>query len=80
MRSVQGLLVDTTYHFKVLAENEISKEEGELMEGKEETFTTRGTGEFVLPDNRQWEMVSPPEKNGALFQPIGSEGPSPGRS
>ncbi len=72
---VQGLLAGTTYHFRVLAENEISKAEGEPIEGEEQIFTTRGTGEFVLPDARQWEMVSPPEKNGSLFQPIGTEAP-----
>ena len=68
---VQGLLAGVTYHFKVLAENEKGKEEGKV----EITFTTRGTGAFALPDGRSWEMVSPPEKNGSLLEPIGTEGP-----
>ena len=68
---VQDLHADMTYHFRVLAENAISEKEGKPAEGVEKTFTTRDTGEFVLPDARQWEMVSPPEKSGALIEPLG---------
>ncbi len=70
----QGLLAGRTYHYRLLAENSISEKEGEgkPVQGSEETFATRGTGAFVLPDGRQWEMVSPPQKNGALIEPLSS--------
>ncbi len=70
----QDLLAGMVYHFRVVAENAISKKEGKPAEGKEETFTTQTVGGFVLPDGRQWEMVSPPEKLGALIEPIGGFG------
>ena len=31
------------------------------------------SGPFALPDERGWEMVSPPEKHGALVEPIGED-------
>ena len=40
--------------------------------GPDQTFTTQGAGAFVLPDGRQWEMVSPPQKNGARIEWIDS--------
>jgi hypothetical protein len=65
--AVTGLSPHTTYHFRVLASNK----HGEAVPGEEQTFTTEaGGGEGVLPDNRGWEMVSPPEKHGALIEPI----------
>jgi DNA-binding beta-propeller fold protein YncE len=70
---VSSLRAGTTYHYRVVAENEISKKEGRPVVGSEQTFTTRGTGEFVLPDGRQWEMVSPPQKQGALIERLGLE-------
>ena len=33
--------------------------------GPERSFTTETGGEAGLPDSREWELVSPPEKNGA---------------
>jgi len=67
---VQGLDPNTTYHVRVLAHNKDGVEYGE-----EKTFTTQTTGEaFVLPDSRMWEMVSSPDKHGALIAPIGEEG------
>jgi sugar lactone lactonase YvrE len=71
---VSGLLAGRLYHFRVLAENAISKAEGKPGDGPERVFTTEGTGEFVLPDGRAWEMVSPPQKNGALIASLGIEG------
>ncbi len=64
---VQGLTAGTAYHFRVVTENGHGPDEQDT----EQTFTTRGTGSFALPDARQWEMVSPPEKNGALIEPLG---------
>jgi hypothetical protein len=68
-----GLAARTTYHFRVVAENKISREgkkptEGERNGSGEEvlhTFTTQPGGELVLPDEREWELVSPLNKHGA---------------
>jgi hypothetical protein len=67
------LLPNTTYHFRVLAHNAHPAGSGhpQVAEGEERTFTTRGTGPFGLPDGRQWELVSPADKHGALLEPIG---------
>jgi DNA-binding beta-propeller fold protein YncE len=67
------LLANTTYHFRVLAHNAHPAGSGhpQVAEGEERTFTTRGTGPFGLPDGRQWELVSPADKHGALLEPIG---------
>ena len=56
----------------------VSQPEGEgepvVVESPDETFTTRAPGTtFVLPDGREWEMVSPPNKQGAKINPIGEE-------
>ena len=60
---VQGLLPSTSYELRLVASNSVEKVTGEPV-----SFTTqRGGGEFVLPDGRQYEMVTPPEKEGALF-------------
>jgi hypothetical protein len=62
---VSGLSASTTYHFRVRAENK----HGESAPGKELTFTTEGSGgELTLPDNRGYELVSPPDKQGALIE------------
>jgi WD40-like Beta Propeller Repeat len=61
---IAGLAPETTYHFRVVAENS----EGST-EGLDRTFTTQRAGlGFDLADDRAWEMVSPPDKNGALLQ------------
>jgi hypothetical protein len=68
---VTGLSPSSTYHFRVLARNS----HGEAQPGEEETLSTEGPGgELTLPDNRGWEMVSPPEKRGALIEPIPEAG------
>jgi hypothetical protein len=64
---IQGLTAGTTYHYRVLATNE-AQGKANTVAGPDETFTTQTTGgEFTLPDGRQYEMVTPPEKQGALF-------------
>ncbi len=60
---VTGLLAQTQYHFRVVAENELGK-----TEGPDHTFTTQGSGlGFALSDSRVWEMVSPPAKFGGTL-------------
>jgi hypothetical protein len=62
----QGLLPQTTYHVRMVASNALG-----TMYGPDETFTTQaGGGAFALPDGRQWELVSPPNKYGAAVEPI----------
>ena len=71
---LQGLAAATVYHYRVVALSEV---EGELVtvEDPDQTFTTQGSGsEFALSDSRSWEMVSPPNKQGASIYAIGNEG------
>lgn len=68
---LEGLAPNTTYHFRALARNS----HGEGQAGKEVSFTTQGAGgELLLPDHRGWELVSPPDKQGALILPIAEAG------
>lgn len=68
----QDLLPSTTYHYRVLA---LVPGRSETVPGSDGTFTTQTVGsEFSLPDNRQWEMVSPPSKHGATILPISESG------
>ena len=60
----QGLLADTTYEFRLLASNSAQQD----VTGEPVSFTTQhATILSALPDGRQYEMVTPPEKQGALF-------------
>jgi NHL repeat/WD40-like Beta Propeller Repeat len=68
-----GLQPHTVYHFRLLAENE-ALGVARTSYSEERTFTTRGTGEFVLPDDRQYQLVSPAARHGALIEPIGEQG------
>lgn len=59
----------TTYHYRVLTTNGSG-----TTEGAEETFTTQsGATSFTLPDGRMWEMVTPPNKQGAGIIALGNE-------
>jgi hypothetical protein len=67
---VQGLEPSTTYHYRVVAINGEGEERG-----ADQTFTTEpAVGTPVSADGRQWELVSPATKDGALVQPITFEG------
>jgi hypothetical protein len=67
---VQNLLPGTVYHYRVIAINELG-----IVEGADHTFTTQSLGEsVVLPDGRQWELVSPPDKHGATIQSFDGDG------
>jgi hypothetical protein len=68
---VQGLLAGTVYHYRVVVLSELKAGEPVAFYGPDRTFTTQTASLFSLPDNRQWELVSPPDKRGALIEPIG---------
>ncbi len=68
---LSGLAPHTTYHFRALAENS----HGQGPAGEEVIFTSEGAGgQPALPDERAWELVSPPDKLGALIEPISEAG------
>ena len=75
---VQGLSSGTLYHYRVvvISEPDPKGEPGrvEAFEGADQEFVTQAAGGFVLADGRRWELVSPPEKHGALIYPIREEG------
>ena len=67
---LEGLKPDTTYFYRVLATNALGE-----SEGTEHAFTTRvPTPAFALPDDRAWEMVTPPDKHGAPVEALTREG------
>ncbi|HTC61076.1 MAG TPA: 6-bladed beta-propeller [Solirubrobacteraceae bacterium] len=64
---LQGLASDTLYHYRVIAKNALG-----TVESPDQTFTTQGAAtQFSLPDGRAWEMVTPPDKQGAGIFPLG---------
>ena len=68
--SLEELTANTTYHFRLAASNEKGPQAGEEL-----IFTTQAGGhELTMLDNRQWELVTPPNKYGALIRPIGEAG------
>ncbi len=74
--AIQGLQPDTTYHYRIVATSSQSPAGGTL--GLDQTFTTETTGEeFALPDGRGYELVSPPQKDGAEVLGIGGGGVTP---
>ncbi len=71
VEQLQGLQPDTTYHFRVVVGNALQQE----VAGPDLQFTTQPSGgEFLLPDARAWELVTPPTKHGAGLVPIGGGG------
>jgi hypothetical protein len=69
---LQSLLPGTLYHYRVVTSSEINPGEYETFDGPDHTFTTQAAhGSFTLIDGRQWEMVSPPQKLGALIEGAG---------
>jgi hypothetical protein len=67
--ALSGLTPGTTYHYRVLDSNTLG-----MTEGPERTFVTPPERGFALPDNRAWEMVSPPDKQGAPVEALTREG------
>jgi len=69
----QGLSADTVYHYRVVAFSAVRP--AEPFFGPDQTFRTQLAGSALnLPDGRQWELVSPPSKQGALLSSIGLTG------
>jgi hypothetical protein len=67
---IQGLLPASTYHYRVVATNVFGH-----TRGTDSTFTAQGPGgSFALPDGRQYEIVSPPDKLGSRILPVESGG------
>ncbi|HEY2142275.1 MAG TPA: NHL repeat-containing protein [Solirubrobacteraceae bacterium] len=58
---VEGLSANTTYHWRVVAHNGNG-----ITTGADHTFIY-STSATSLPDDRAYEMVTPPQKNGALI-------------
>jgi hypothetical protein len=78
-QSVKGLQPNTLYHYRVVTVSELSLEVApgsfqtqiQSVYGPDRTFTTTLLEQpFELPDHRQWEMVTPPQSEGALFYPL----------
>jgi hypothetical protein len=72
---VQELSPGAVYHFRVIATDAAH----ETIDSADATFTTlppaaATTGSFALADNRQYELVSPLDKHGALVEPIAESG------
>jgi hypothetical protein len=64
---IQELTPGSVYHFHVIATDAAH----ETIASADATFTTQPAATAsTLPDNRQYEMVSPPDKHGALIYPI----------
>jgi hypothetical protein len=65
---IQGLKPGTLYHVRLAAQNQNGAVDSEDVE-----FTSQTVGAVgELPDNRVWEMVSPPNKEDAQLEPIDS--------
>lgn len=73
---IGGLAPETRYRYRVVAVSEVEVSPGTVesheFTGPDEAFTTQGRAVTGLPDGRQWEMVSPTIKKGALIEPINS--------
>lgn len=71
---LQGLLAHTTYHYRVVATSQLSPGESQTFVGSDKTFVTQqSVSSSALPDGRAWEMVSPPNKQGAALESTPAE-------
>jgi NHL repeat/WD40-like Beta Propeller Repeat len=62
---IQSLESGTTYHYRIVTTNQVG-----TIEGADHLFRTQTAGGvFNLPDGRAWELVTPPNKRGALIEP-----------
>lgn len=69
--TLEGLQPDTSYHYRVVAQN--ANGVAESNQSTSTFFTTLPSSAGLLPDGREWQMVSPPLKGGAL-QAMSMEG------
>jgi WD40-like Beta Propeller Repeat len=61
---LQSLTAATSYHYRGVV-----VQDGEVFAGPDHTFRTESAGgSSTLPDGRTWELVSPVDKHGALFE------------
>ena len=68
---LQSLAPSTVYHYRVVLTSEVKPGELETFYGEDHTFMTQAAGGvFSLLDDRQWQMVSPANKLGALIEPV----------
>ena len=77
-QALSGLSPNTRYHYRVVADLG-----GTPYESQERSFKTDAIapsipaaqfpGQGFLPDNRAWEMVTPPDKNGSTAQAWGNK-------
>ena len=69
--SLQGLAASTQYWYRVVVVSRLDvggTTEPVTFYGPQQSFTTQTSStRFVLPDGRSYEMVSPPQKDGALI-------------
>jgi hypothetical protein len=75
---LQGLSPHTAYRYRAFAHNHcnsVQPAEDCTVAGPTRAFTTQSTAPSALPDQRAWELVSPPDKHGAGLLPI-SVGPT----
>jgi sugar lactone lactonase YvrE len=70
-QALGALAPATTYHYRLLVEN---TDTHELLPTPDRSFTTQGPASSLLPDNRAYELVSPPNKHGAPLESIPLEG------
>ena len=66
---VSGLAPGRTYEYRVVGRNS-----GGVGRSTAKAFAVWAGEEARLPDGREWELVSPLEKNGGLFERIGEQG------
>ena len=63
---LQGLSPGHEYHYRVVVVSEPPGEPAETFTEPDKTFTTEPSASgFALPDGREWELVTPPDKHGA---------------
>jgi hypothetical protein len=60
----------TTYHFRVVAENEFAQGTNAVVSEERTLETLPSQLGAALPDGRAWELVTPSEKHGASVEPL----------
>jgi hypothetical protein len=71
-RYIQELAPGTTYHYRIVTRNECETGRACTGESADHTFTTlpAGAGGPALPDGRAWELVTPMNTKGDLFDTV----------